>query len=240
MTKYRINRFLALCKVASRRKSEEIISAGKVTINKKVAVLSDTVDPETDRVVCDGKVLKVPQEHEYFILNKPGNVLSSASDDRGRKTVADFLPDGSTAVPVGRLDLDTTGVLLLMTDGELLYRLTHPSFGVKKRYRAVITGHFDEKQAEDIEKGIEIEGVLMKADKVTILNSFGNKATVEMTLTEGRKREVKQLVKAVGCRVWELHRTSFAGILCGKMAEGEIRPLNEFEIKGLKKLTGLN
>lgn len=239
MTKYRINRFLALCNVASRRKSEELINAGKVTINSRLAVLADTVDIEKDVVVYEGKKLTVPQEHEYFILNKPENVISAVSDDRGRKTVSDFLPDGSTAVPVGRLDFDTTGVLLLTTDGELLYRLTHPSFGVKKRYQAFITGHFDIAEAEKIEKGIEIEDVLMKADKVVVLNSFGNKATVEMTLTEGRKREVKELVRAVGCRVRTLRRTAFAGILCGKMELGELRELSDFEVKALKKLTGL-
>ena len=239
MIKYRINRFLALCKVASRRKSEEIITAGKVTINNRMAVLGDTVDPEKDVVVYSGKELKIPQEHEYYLLNKPEKVISAASDDRGRKTVADFLPDGSTAVPVGRLDFDTTGVLLLTTDGELLYRLTHPSFGVKKRYQALVTGHFDEKEAEKIEKGIEVDGVLMKAEKVVVLESFGNKAKIEMTLKEGRKREVKELVKAVGCRVRSLHRTSFAGIICGRMEPGEIRTLNSFEIKGLKKLAGL-
>ena len=239
MTSYRINRFLALCKVASRRRSEELINEGKVTINNRLAVLGDKVDPEKDVVVYEGKRLKIPQEYEYYLLNKPENVISAASDDRGRKTVTDFLPDGSTAVPVGRLDLDTTGVLLLTTDGELHHRLTHPSFGVKKRYQAVITGHFDEEEARKIEKGIEIDGVVMKADKVVVLESFGNKAKIEMTLMEGRKREVKELVKAVGCRVKELKRTSFAGILCGKLEPGELRPLNSFEIRSLKKLTGL-
>ena len=236
-TIYRINRYLSLCKIASRRKAEEIINSGTVKINDRTAVLSDHVDITKDIVTYNGNILYVPSEHEYFILNKPIDVLSSSTDDRGRKTVTDFLPKGSKAVPAGRLDLDTTGVLILTTDGELHYRLTHPSFEVKKVYKAKIAGDFDNKKADLIVKGIEIEGFIMKAEKLTILNQKGKVSDILIVLNEGRKREIKELIKAVGCRVVKLERTAFGTITCTGLAPGEIRPLTEDEIRYLKKIT---
>lgn len=237
---YRINRYLSLCNIASRRKAEDLISAGKVTINGRTAVLSDTVDITKDIVLCDGKPVVVPSGHEYFLLNKPIDVLSSSTDDRGRKTVSDFLPKGSKAVPVGRLDLDTTGVLILTTDGELHYRLTHPSFEVKKVYKVKIAGDFDKKKADSIISGIEIEGFTMKAEKLSIINQKGKVTDALIVLNEGRKREIKELVKAVDCRVVRLERIAFGSITCDGLAPGDIRPLTQEEIKYLKKLTDLN
>lgn len=236
----RINRFLALCKVASRRKSEELINAGKITINGRTAVLADDVDPEKDVVEYNGKKMTVPQNYEYFLLNKPAGVLSSVSDDRGRKVVTDFLPAGSHAVPVGRLDLDTTGVLLLTNDGELTYRLTHPSFGVRKIYRAKVLGDFTQEKAEMMKAGITIEGEAMQAEAVSITSSHGRIHNVTVSLHEGKKREVKELVKAVGCRVLELERFAFGNITCRGLKVGEIRRLTEEEIRYLYKLTKLS
>lgn len=236
----RINRFLALCKVASRRKSEELINAGKITINGRTAVLADDVDPEKDVVEYNGKKMIVPQNYEYFLLNKPAGVLSSVSDDRGRKVVTDFLPAGSHAVPVGRLDLDTTGVLLLTNDGELTYRLTHPSFGVRKIYRAKVLGDFTQEKAEMMKAGITIEGETMQAEAVSITSSHGRIHNVTVSLHEGKKREVKELVKAVGCRVLELERFAFGNITCRGLKVGEIRRLTEEEIRYLYKLTKLS
>lgn len=238
--KIRINRFLSKCGVASRRKAEEFIDQGRVTINGIKSILSDTVDPDSDIVEFDGKELSFPKDFEYYLLYKPDGVLSSSSDDRGRKTVSEFLPEGSSAVPVGRLDLDTTGVLLLTTDGELHHRLTHPSYNIKKIYKATVSGEFTEEKAEKIQNGIEIEGVLMKAEKLVVLNKRGDRITdIMMTLSEGRKREVKELVKAVGCRVFQLERISFANITCNGMEKGTVRPLTPEEIKNLYKMTGL-
>lgn len=236
----RINRFLALCKVASRRKSEELINAGKITINGRTAVLADDVDPENDTVEYNGKKLAQPQNYEYFLLNKPAGVLSSVSDDRGRKVVTDLLPRGSHAVPVGRLDLDTTGVLLLTNDGELTYRLTHPSFGVRKIYRAKVLGDFTQEKADLMKSGIEVEGEFMQAEAVSITSSHGRIHNVTVSLHEGKKREVKELVKAVGCRVLELERFAFGNITCRGLKVGEIRRLTEEEIRYLYKLTKLS
>lgn len=236
---YRINRFLSICKIASRRKADDLIRSGRVLINGKTAQLSDLVNDSKDIVTFDGKPLSIPHEYEYFLLNKPIDVLSSSSDDRGRKTVTDFLPEGSNAVPAGRLDLDTTGVLILTSDGELHYRLTHPSFGVKKIYKAKVAGDFDKEKADLITNGIEIEGVVMKAEKLTILNQKGRVTDILIVLNEGRKREIKELIKAAGCRVVRLERIAFGSITCAEMAPGDIRPLTEEEIKYLKKLTGL-
>lgn len=234
---YRINRYLSLCGLSSRRKAEELINSGTVKINGRTAILSDQVDIEKDVVTVNGKIISVPHEHEYYVLNKPIDVLSSYSDDRGRKTVADLLPKGSKAVPVGRLDLDTTGVLILTTDGELHYRLTHPSFGVRKVYKAKVAGDFNKEKADLIVKGIEIEGFIMKAEKLTITNQKGRVSDILIVLNEGRKREIKELIKAVGCRVVKLERTAFGTITCAGLAPGEIRPLTEEEIKYLKKIT---
>ena len=236
----RINRFLALCKVASRRKSEELVTAGKIMINGRIAVLADEVDPESDIVEYNGKKLIIPQSYEYFLLNKPSGVISAASDDRGRKVVTDFLPAGSHAVPVGRLDFDTTGVLLLTNDGELTYRLTHPSFGVRKIYRARILGDFTQEKAALMKAGIMVEGGFMQAEAVSITSRHGNISEVTVSLHEGKKREVKELVKAVGCRVLELERFAFGNITCKGLKTGEIRRLTEEEVRYLYKLTKLS
>jgi 23S rRNA pseudouridine2605 synthase len=236
----RINRFLALCKIASRRKSEELVTAGKIKINGRLAVLADDVDPEKDIVEYNGKKLTVPESYEYFLLNKPKDVLSSASDDRGRKVVTDFLPAGSHAVPVGRLDFDTTGVLLLTNDGELTYRLTHPSFGVRKIYRAKVLGDFTQEKAEMMKAGITVEGEFMQAEAVSITSSHGRIHNVTVSLHEGKKREVKELVKAVGCRVIELERFAFGNITCRGLKTGEIRRLTDDEVQYLYKLTKLS
>jgi 23S rRNA pseudouridine2605 synthase len=235
--KYRINKFLSLCGVASRRKAEELINIGKVTINGIKAELSDTVDPKKDEVLFSGKVLTVPEQHEYFILNKPAGILSSVSDDRGRRTVADFLPQGSNAVPAGRLDIDTTGVILLMSDGELLYRLTHPKYQIEKMYEAEIKGEFNSAKSSRMVKGIMIEDIVMKAKRVVTIKSGNNIHTVKIIMTEGRKREIKELVKAVGCRVKSLSRISFGGITADGLEEGEIRKLSQKELDLLKKMT---
>ena len=236
----RINRFLALCKIASRRKSEELVTAGKIKINGRLAVLADDVDPEKDVIEYNGKTLIIPKSYDYFLLNKPKNVLSSVSDDRGRKVVTDFLPDGSHAVPVGRLDFDTTGVLLLTNDGELTYRLTHPSFGVRKIYRAKVLGDFTQEKAEMMKAGITIEGEFMQAEAVSITSRHGNISEVTVSLHEGKKREVKELIKAVGCRVLELERFAFGNITCWGLKLGEIRRLTDEEVQYLYKLTKLS
>ena len=235
----RINRFLALCKIASRRKSEELVTAGKIKINGRLAVLADEVDPAKDTVEYNGKKLTVPENYEYFLLNKPSGVISAASDDRGRKVVTDFLPDGSHAVPVGRLDFDTTGVLLLTNDGELTYRLTHPSFGVRKIYRAKVLGDFTQEKAEMMKAGITVEGDFMQAEAVSITSSHGRIHNVTVSLHEGKKREVKELIKAVGCRVLELERFAFGNITCRGLKPGEIRRLTDEEVQYLYKLTKL-
>ena len=236
----RINRFLALCKVASRRKSEELINAGKIRINGRIAVLADEVEPENDVVEYNGKKLKVPDSYDYFLLNKPADVISAASDDRGRKVVTDFLPAGSHAVPVGRLDFDTTGVLLLTNDGELAYRLTHPSFGVRKIYRAKVLGDFTTEKAEMMKSGIEVNGEFMQAEAVSITSKHGRVSDVTVSLHEGKKREVKELFKALNCRVLELERFAFGNITCRGLKPGEIRRLTEEEIQYLYKLTKLS
>ncbi|MGI6394379.1 MAG: pseudouridine synthase [bacterium] len=239
--KIRINRFISQCGIASRRKAEELINQGRVSINKKKAILSDTVDPSKDIVELDGLKIKDLKNFEYHLLYKPAGVLSTASDERGRKTVLDFLPKNSKAVPVGRLDLDTTGVLLLMSDGELHYRLTHPSFEIKKVYKITVAGEFTEEKAKEIMVGIEINGLTMKAKKIVILNQKKRELSeIIMTLAEGRKREVKELLKAVDCRVVKLERIVFANITCHNMKEGETRSLTKKEVKSLYKLTGLD
>ena len=236
----RINRFLALCKVASRRKSEELITAGKIKINGRIAVLADDVEPGRDSVEYNGRKLVVPTGYDYFLLNKPAGVISAAGDDRGRKVVTDFLPEGSHAVPVGRLDFDTTGVLLLTNDGELAYRLTHPSFGVRKIYRAKVLGDFTVGKAEMMKSGIEVNGDFMQAEAVSITSGHGRISQVTITLHEGKKREVKELIKAVGCRVLELERFAFGNITCRGLKLGEIRRLTDEEVEYLYRLTKLS
>jgi pseudouridine synthase len=232
----RINRYLARCGVASRRKSDDIISAGRVTLNGKVAQLSDAVDPQKDSVTVDGKPIHLEQKQTTLILYKPRSVLSAMSDDRGRKTVADFLPKITGLAPAGRLDYDVSGIMLFSTDGELIQKVTHPSFQVTKVYTAEVLREVTLEDIFALQKGFTIDGHFCTAHSAKILSIDDRISTISITMTEGRKREVKLLCEAIGHAVVSLKRVEFAGLSLAGLHAGKHRILSDKEYEILKAL----
>ncbi len=235
----RINKYLSICGVTSRRGAETLIADGKVTLNNKTIEQQGVLIDETKDVVrVNGTVVTPVDEKVYLVFNKPSGVMTTLFDPFKRKTVASYLKDFRCRVyPVGRLDFDTNGVLLLTNDGDLAYRLTHPKYQVKRVYETKVKGKFLKESALLIQKGIKLEdGAIGKAVKVDILQVSSRWSRLRIVLTEGRKREVKQLCKNVGHAVLRLTRVDFAGINVRGMLSGSYRVLSDQEVKNLKKL----
>ena len=233
----RINKFLADKGIASRRHADEIISAGRVTINGHVATLGANVE-EGDEVALDGIILEATEKKmEYYLMNKPKGVVCTVSDDRGRKTVIDLLPEGVGRVfPVGRLDYETEGLLILTNDGDLAYRLTHPMTEIPKTYMAKIEGTLTEKDLNPIRSGVELDGVMTKKCKAHIVETDKAYTKVHITITEGRNRQVRRMFEAIGRSVAFLKRVSIGRLKLTGLDRGEVRPLTEQEIAYLKGL----
>lgn len=235
----RLQKYLAECGVASRRASEALISAGRVSVNGVTATLGQSVDPAVDRVAVDGREPGA-DEKVYLVLNKPRNVVTTAKDTHGRRTVLDCVHSTDSRVfPVGRLDFDVEGVLLLTNDGELAFRLIHPKFGIEKEYLAWVRGKMEPAAARRLEQGVELEDGPTAPAKVSVLESRPGNSLVRLIIHEGRKREVKRMCDAVGHPVQTLRRITFAGIEVNGMRPGEWRNLTEEEVAGLKALVGL-
>ena len=233
----RINKFLAEKGIASRRHADEMVSAGRVQINGKIATLGANVEEE-DEVLLDGQAIaNSEKKEEYYIMNKPKGVVCTASDDRGRKTVMDLLPDNIGRVfPVGRLDYATEGLLILTNDGDLAFRLTHPSTEIPKTYMAKIEGTLTEKDLNPIRSGIELDGVLTKKCKAHIVETNKDYTKVEITIKEGKNRQVRRMFEAIGKNVELLRRVSIGQLRMKGLDRGQFRPLTEQEILYLKGL----
>ncbi len=239
----RLAKYLARAGIASRRASELIIAEGRVQINGIVEIKPQTIIKNGDKVTLDGEELYPTINKLYVLLNKPAGYISTVRDTHSRPTVIDLVKKYNTRLyPVGRLDYDTSGVLLLTNDGELAYRLTHPKYGVKKIYRAIVKGRPGLKQLAQLSRGMEIEGSTTAPAAVKILKSDQNRKTslVEIELTEGRKRQVKKMFAAINYPVIELERLSFAGLTAGPLKKGEFRSLTAEEVGELYRLTGLS
>ena len=233
----RINKFLADNGVASRRHADSMIEAGRVTINGVVATLGVSVE-EGDVVAVDGQVLSAAEKkEEYYIMNKPKGVVCTVSDDRGRKTVMDLLPEGVGRVfPVGRLDYATEGLLILTNDGDLAFRLTHPTTEIPKTYMARIEGTLTEKDLNPIRSGVELDGILTKKCKAHIVETNKAYTKVHITITEGKNRQVRRMFEAIGKNVAFLKRISIGKLKLSGLDRGEVRPLTEMEIAYLQNL----
>ena len=231
----RLNKFLAEKGIASRRHADEMIAAGKVTVNGITATLGMTIE-ETDEVAVDGKVLSQEETvFEYYIMNKPKGVVCTVSDDRGRKTVMDFLPDGVGRVfPVGRLDYDTEGLLILTNDGDLAFRLTHPTSEVQKTYLARIEGTLTEKDLNPIRSGVELDGKLTKKCKAHIVETNKSYTKVHVTITEGRNRQIRRMFEAIGKNVAFLKRVQIGKLNLKGLDRGQVRKLTQQEVDYLK------
>lgn len=237
----RISKFLSQCGVTSRRGAEVLIKDGRVTINNQIPEKVGTIiDESKDVVKVDGAVVSPVEEKVYIVLNKPKKTLTSLHDPFRRRTVMKFLRGLKHRVyPIGRLDFDTEGVLLLTNDGELAYRLAHPKYGVKKVYEALVAGEFKRESSMIISRGIKLEDGKTGKAVVDILGFTRNKMTrLRLTLSEGRKREVRQLCKAVGHPVKALRRVEFADITARNLNPGNWRKLTPGEINHLKEIVG--
>ena len=233
----RINKFLADQGIASRRHADEMISAGRIKINGVVATLGASVEAGDTVFVDDLPVATDEKKLEYYIMNKPKGVVCTVSDDRGRKTVMQLLPEGVGRVfPVGRLDYATEGLLLFTNDGDLSYRLTHPKSEVPKTYMVKLEGTMTEKDLNPIRSGIELDGVLTRKCKAHIVETHKDYTKVHITITEGKNRQVRRMFEAIGKNVSFLKRVSIGKLKLSGLDRGEVRTLTEEEIEYLKNL----
>jgi len=227
----RLNAYLARSGVASRRRADELIKAGRVRVNGEPGRL-DTFVGETDMVEVDGANV-APQQLAYVLLHKPPGVVTTARDPQGRPTVVGLVGHPLRVVPVGRLDAETTGALLLTNDGALAHRLAHPRYGVEKVYVAQVEGEPSRAALSRLAEGVELEDGVTAPAKVRRLGP----SRVELVLHEGRKRQVRLMCEAVGNPVRSLHRSVYAGLGLEGLAPGEWRELTEAEVKALRGLT---
>lgn len=232
----RLNKFLASCGVASRRDCDELIKQGKVSVNGVIASLGMEVD-EDDEVCVDGNKVAL-KKNEYYILNKPKGYLSTVSDDKGRKTVLDLMPANVGRIyPVGRLDYDSEGLLILTTDGELAQRLTHPSNEVPKTYLVKIEGTMTEADLNPIRSGIEIEGgYVTKKCKAHIVQTHRDYTKIHIIITEGKNREIRKMFAAIGREVQLLKRIKVGELTLRGLDRGAWRKLSKQEVAYLNSL----
>jgi len=225
----RLNAYLARAGVASRRKADELIKAGRVTVNGEPGQLNTFV-ASADRVAVDGREV-AKQRLAHILLHKPGGVVTTASDPQGRPTVVDLVPHEPRVVPVGRLDADTTGALLLTNDGELAHRLAHPRYGVEKTYVADVGGTPSDETLTRLEGGVELDDGPTAPARARRLGPH----RVELTIHEGRNRQVRRMLEAVGHPVAQLHRSVYAGLTLEGLEPGAWRELEPSEVERLRR-----
>ena len=235
--KVRLNKFLAECGVASRRKAEDLITGGRITVNRTVIrELSFSIDPETDILAIDGEKVK-PQKKIYYLLNKPKGIITSTSDEKGRKTVLDLIDLNQKIFPVGRLDYNTTGVLLLTNDGDFSNFLTHPGNKIKREYNVTLNRELEETDRLKFIKGLRLDGRKGKFESIRYLyKSDRNKLAV--VTVEGRNHFVKNMFSQLGYFVDQLERVSYAGVDVKGIPHGGYRKLSYEEIKKIYRFNG--
>jgi 23S rRNA pseudouridine2605 synthase len=235
MTRERLQKYLARCGVASRRSSEKIIADGRVRVNGQVATeVGISVEPEHDRVEVDGWVVRPPATLTYIALNKPIGVVSTVSDPRGRRTVLDLVPDDARVYPVGRLDYDSEGLLLLTDDGDLSLRLTHPRHDVQKEYHALLRGDVTDALLGHLSVGVDLDGKRTAPAKFERLETHPDGVWIRVVLHEGRNRQVRRMVEAVGLEVVRLVRVRVGSLRLGDLAPGAWRRLSAAEVEALR------
>lgn len=235
-TAIRLQKYMADCGVASRRKCEEMIDAGRVTVNGKVAELGSKVVPGKDKVVLDGKkvITNAQEQKVYLMLNKPKGYIAAVTDDRGRQTVIDLLSDVPQRVyPVGRLDYNTEGLLLLTNDGAFANAMTHPKYMVEKGYEVTVSGKVTDAQMARLQEPFELDGYRTHGAKAMVLEAKENKTVIYIGIGEGRNRQVRRMCEQTGLLVRKLKRISVGDLHLGDLPLGRYRYLKKAEIQKL-------
>ena len=231
----RLNKYIASAGICSRRKADELIAAGNVKINGAVITALGTEVEEGDLVVVNGKPIKSSEKLVYYALNKPVGFITTTDDEQGRPTVLSLLTDVEARVfPVGRLDANTSGLLIMTNDGKLSYHISHPSQKVWKTYLALVDGNLTTEKLWQLRNGVDIGGYTTRPAKAEFVKSIGKNSLVEIRISEGKNRQVRKMFKAVGLNVLELQRTAIGDIRLGRLHEGTYRKLSDKEIEYLK------
>lgn len=229
----RVQKVLARAGLGSRRAVEDLIRQGRVRLNGSRVQLGDRCDPARDEVEVDGSKVPLASGSVYYLLNKPAGVVSTTSDPEGRPTVMELLDPDVRAWPVGRLDMDSEGVLIVTNDGDLTMRLTHPRFQVAKRYTAEVEGAFGTSAKKRLERGVELEDGLTAPAKIRIVERVGGRSIVDVTVTEGRNRQVRRMMESVGHPVRRLVRVALGPVTLGRLKPGTFRKLSPEEVRRL-------
>lgn len=232
----RLQKYLAECGIASRRKCEEFIIQGKVQVNGKIVTeLGTKIDPQKDKVKFENQDVKMKQKHIYILLNKPIGYVTTVDDQFGRDTVLNLVKVKERIVPVGRLDMYTSGALILTNDGDFVYKVTHPKHEINKTYTVTIKGIVEKEEVEQLRKGVKIEDYTTKPAKVKILKTDDGKdiSRLEITIHEGKNRQVRKMCEAIGRKVLALHRSKIGNIGVKDLELGKWRYLKQDEIQQL-------
>ncbi|BEP29053.1 pseudouridine synthase [Helicovermis profundi] len=239
MEKIRLQKYMAMCGVASRRKSEEFITKGYVTVNGVVVKeLGFKVDMTLDKVTYKNKIIKLEENKVYIIINKPKGYVTSLNDQFNRPIVTDLLKNkiSERIYPIGRLDYHTTGLLILTNDGELTNKITHPKNHVTKTYEVLVRGKISKFELNNLRTGVNIGGYVTKPAVIEITNTTAKTTTIKITISEGKNRQVRKMIESVGHSVIELNRASIGEMKIGQLKIGEFRYLTKQEVKYLKSL----
>jgi pseudouridine synthase len=236
----RLNRFLALCGISSRRESENLIASGRIKINgRTVRKQGIKIDPDKDKVSFDGVIIN-PEEKLYLIINKPKGYVTTSFDPQKRPTVLDLIPDIEARVyPVGRLDYNSEGLLILTNDGDFSFRLIHPKYKVGKIYIVKLYGGFSPKKLEKLRTGVMLSDGLTAPCRVKLVRAKGKETILEMEIYEGKKRQIRRMCTSLGYRVVELRRVQIGTLKLGGLKSGAYRYLGPNEVGKLKELIGL-
>ncbi len=235
----RLQRALARAGYGSRRSCEQLIVEGRVTLDGRVATLGDKVEVGRHQVEVDGAPVNLDPNVRYYALHKPAGIVTTMRDPQGRADIRSLLPrDGPRVFPVGRLDRDTEGLLVLTNDGELANRLMHPAFGVEKEYLAEVEGVPSPGQVTRLRRGVELDDGPARAETARIVDTRANRGQIRMVMTEGRKREVRRMLAAIGLPVTRLVRLRVGPVRLGRMKPGAVRELTPEEVLGLSRAAG--
>jgi 23S rRNA pseudouridine2605 synthase len=236
----RLQKIIAEMGMASRRKADEMIEEGRVTVNGKTAVLGMKADPGRDHIKVDGKLIARPEPKVYLLFNKPPNVMTSLNDPEGRPTVNDYLKKVRYRVyPVGRLDFDSEGLLIITNDGDFAHAVLHPSKKVPKTYMVKIKGVIEDEKLVKIRRGLKLKDGMTAPAKARKIRKYQRNSWIEITLHEGKKRQIRRMMERVGHTVIKLKRTKIDGLSLGSLKQGEYRHIAPEEIKRIKQELGL-